>query len=286
MGQGGSVPRVGGDQVRSFRLARHNLHRRRSLSELVDVAGACAVQNSPPGSAAVALHARVADLTLQAFDQAVEDDKTLLQTWCMRGSPFFFPAADTAVFTTGLLPRTEQDTVAFVFGVEPALKKLDMSLTEAVQRTEEKLPGVLTGRELAINELGKELEEELAEVDYNGRALWILDADRDALESPATVRGVRLLPTGDPYTQQRDRETILADTSLHRRTWRSVGAPGAVLLDGRIVGAWNVRKQGAQLNVTVSAFESLGAKDREAIEQEARAVAPLRKASRATVSFD
>ncbi|RNL87495.1 hypothetical protein EFW17_01390 [Halostreptopolyspora alba] len=61
---------------------------------------------------------------------------------------------------------------------------------------------------------------------------------------------------------------------------------GVVPLDGWVVGAWNVGEQGERLNVSVSAFESLGARDREAIEREARSVASLREADRAEVIFD
>ncbi|BCY12087.1 hypothetical protein [Actinoplanes sp. L3-i22] len=43
-------------------------------------------------------------------------DKSLLQSWSLRGSPFFFPAADAAVFTTGVLPPTEAATRRFLLG--------------------------------------------------------------------------------------------------------------------------------------------------------------------------
>ncbi|GAB3441901.1 hypothetical protein GCM10027570_08570 [Streptomonospora sediminis] len=98
------------------------------------------------------------------------------------------------------------------------------------------------------------------------------------------AQGVRLLPAGDPYIQQRDRTTVLGDTARHRDLWRRVGSPGAVLVDGRIAGVWNARKQGKRVDITVRPFASLSGAEREAIDHEAQAIAPLRGASRTEVS--
>ena len=64
---------------------------------------------------------------------AVADDKSLLQSWCMRGAPFFFPTVDAPLFTTGVLPPSEAAMRHFIPGVEQAIGKLDLSLTEAVE---------------------------------------------------------------------------------------------------------------------------------------------------------
>lgn len=82
---------VGRDQVLAFRLNGHHLAQRLPEGSLLVAAGACGVQNSPPGSAALALHARVDGLTPEQLDQAVDVDKRLLQSWCMRGAPYFSP---------------------------------------------------------------------------------------------------------------------------------------------------------------------------------------------------
>lgn len=83
--------KVSRDDVIAFRLHSHHLTKRLSERGLLDVAGACGVQNSPPGSALLALHARIRNLTQDRMDEAIADDKSLLQSWCMRGSPFYFP---------------------------------------------------------------------------------------------------------------------------------------------------------------------------------------------------
>ncbi|WP_207757408.1 DNA glycosylase AlkZ-like family protein [Nonomuraea cypriaca] len=148
-------------QIAAFRLGAHHLADRLPEGSLQRAAGACAIQNSPPGSALLALHARVAGVRADQVARAVEEDKILLQTWCMRGAPFLFPTEDAAVFTTGLLPDGAAGRRHFVFGVKQALARLDMSLDEAVSRTEAELDAVLPGRRLDIGELGVRLSERI-----------------------------------------------------------------------------------------------------------------------------
>ena len=113
--------RVSKGDVVAFRLGAHHLTERLGEDGLLDAAGRCGIQDSPPGSALLALHARVRNLTQEQVADAVAGEKSLLQTWCMRGSPFYFPAADAPVFTTGVLPPTEEAMRHFVLGVEPSI---------------------------------------------------------------------------------------------------------------------------------------------------------------------
>ena len=387
-----------GDVI-AFRLNAHHLTERLGEKGLLEAAGACGVQNSPPGSALLALHARVENVTQDRVAAAVAEEKSLLQTWCMRGSPFYFPAADAPVFTTGVLPPTEKAKRHLILGVEATLDELDLSLTEAVELVGAEIGAVLSGRQLAINELGAELakriapklpkpqrgiwegqgpyaadqplgegvvhfclriltlqrtvcfaprdgnkapfvlvdewlgrpiphvdpevaraellrrylrcygpstrgdfaawvgikagdvdpwwslvEDELTQVEFTGKS-WLLTEDRDALGSAPKPKGLRLLPPRDPYTQLRDRETIV-DKKYHRDVWKTVGEPGTVLADGRIIGSWRPRKSGRKLTMTITTFGSLPARDRKRIEDEAEQVARLRGASSVTVDFD
>lgn len=387
-----------GDVI-AFRLSAHNLTERLPENGLLDAAGRCGIQNSPPGSALLALHARVRNVTQDRMAHAVAEEKSMLQTWCMRGAPFYVPAADAPIFTTGVLPPTEQSMRHLVLGVVPALDRLEMSLTEAVDLTGAEIRGALTGRRLAINELGARIaeqiartlpkrqrdvweeqgpyapgqplgegvvhfcirilalqrivcfapragntapfvlveewlghpipdvdpevaraellrrylrcygpstradfaawvgiragdtdpwwstvEDELTPVELGGTS-WILTEDLDALRSAPTPTGVRLLPPRDPYTQLRDRETIVA-TQHHRDVWKTTGEPGTVLADGEIVGIWRPRKSGRKLTITVTAFGSLPSRHRKSLQNEAEQIAPLRGASSVEVEFD
>src|SRR5438105_1446554 len=145
-----SALRAGRDQVLAFRLDGHNLIARRPVGTLLEVAGACGVRNTPPGSAALALHARVAGLTPDAVDRAVAEEKTLIEVLGMRISPFVVPARDAAVFTLGALPGDEEAVRAALSRlVRPALEASGMSATEALQRAVEAAMEALDGRMLA-----------------------------------------------------------------------------------------------------------------------------------------
>ena len=397
---GGSAAKVRTSDVVAYRLHAHHLTDRQPADRLHEVAGACGMQNSPPGSALLALHARADDVTRDRFDHLVGEDRSLLQTWCMRGSPYFFPTTDAPVFTGGVLPPTEAARLHLIIGVEGALDTLGMGLDEAVDITAREIGEVLSGRQLAINELGAEiaeriagglspaqreawqapgpygtnqplgeavvhfcvrmltlrgivclaprsgnkapfvlveewlggplprtdpdgaragllrrylhcygpstrkdfaawvgvhagdvdpwwstLEDELTPVEFDGSRAWILAGDLDALRSPPETHGVRLLPPGDPYTQMRDRGTIV-DKKHQREVWKPVGAPGAVLADGAVAGAWRPRKRGRQLTLTVRTFRPLSTGLRDRLREEAGHVAVLRGASAVQVEFE
>ncbi|WP_420880129.1 winged helix DNA-binding domain-containing protein [Rhodococcus sp. (in: high G+C Gram-positive bacteria)] len=396
---GGPAVTVRPDDVVAFRLNAHHLTARRPPEDLHQVVGACGIQNSPPGSALLALHARVEGVTGELVDHLVSEERSVLQSWSVRGAPFFFPTADAQVFTAGVLPATEEAGLHLISGVEQALDTLGLGLDDTVALVADEIATVLSGRQLAINELGKELAEriaptltpkrrekwlsdgpygthqplgeavvhfclriltlrgivclaprsgnkapfvlveewlgrplppvdadsaradllrrylhcygpstrkdfaawlgvhtgdvepwwatladELIHVDVDGRAAWMRAGDLDAVRSPPPAAGVRLLPPHDPYLQMRDRDLIV-DKKRHARVWKTVGDPGAVLADGRIVGTWRPRKRGRTLTLTFDAFAPLSAAVREQLRVEAEQVAVLRGASTAQIEF-
>ncbi len=390
---------VSGRDAIAFRMRAHALTQRLGGDRLLDVAGRCAVQDSPPGSALLALNARLDGVSGEQLAQAIAD-RSLLRTWSMRGAPFCLPTRDAAVFTTGALPPTEESMRHLLTGVVPALDALGLSLAEAVDLTRAHVADALTGRQLAIGDLGAGIaeriaptlpaarrtaweapgpyspgqplgegvvhfclriltleqvvcfgpragnaypfvlvdewlggpvpqadpqvaraelvrrylrcygpatrrgfavwlglragdldpwwsliEDELTPVRFGGAKAWIRTEDRDALSSSPPPWGVRLLPPRDPYTQLRDRETIL-DPRHHRQVWRTIGEPGAVLADGRVVGSWRPQAKGRRLTLTVSAFEPLAQQRRAEIREEAERLAALRGASTVEVVCD
>lgn len=402
--------RVSDDEVIAFRLAAHHLDERLSSDELMTAAGACGIQNSPPGSALTALHARVKDLDRDRFESAVGEEKNLVQSWSMRGAPFFFPTADLPTFTTGVLPTTEASKRHFVLGVERSLDDLGIDLTDLVDAAREEIHAVLGGRRLPVGELGRELADrvetsltkaqrktwrsegpyaegqslgegvvhfglriltlqrvicfaprehntapfvlldewlenasegivvgpnagpvsdadrdrhradllrrylhccgpstradfaawlgirsteaqpwwdlldaEIIEVD-RGRRAWMLAEDVESLRAATMPRGVRLLPPRDPYTQMRDRETIVSKDH-HSEVWKTVGEPGAVLVDGSIAGTWRAKKSGQRLKVDVATFATASAQVKKAINTEAEAIGTLRAANDLDIAF-
>ena len=120
------------DQVLAFRLAGHNLLGRRPLRELTDVAGACGVRNTPPGSSLLALHARVADLTPVAVDEALTDSRTLVEALGMRISPHLVPTPDLALFTLGALPAEEASLRGVLSNFTAQLDRAGLPATAAL----------------------------------------------------------------------------------------------------------------------------------------------------------
>lgn len=387
------------DQVLAFRLDSHNLAARQPPGSLLKAAGACGVQNTPPGSTALSLHARVDGLTPADVDRAMEADRTLLQTFSLRGATYAFPTADAAVFTLGVLPQDEESLRFFIIGASPAFDNVGMSAAEAVKRTSGALFEALDGRAMPKKELALELadrvsrqlssrqlsawkspswyapcqllgeavvrfclyiialegsfcfatrhnaatyirtdqwldaplpeadlrraqaelvrrylscygpstsahfaewagvspaqaahawrllEEELIEVDFEGRNAWMLQRDLPRLMSPHMPEGVRFLPPHDPYLQLRDRATLIPDKALQHRVWRSVGNPGVVLVDGQLIATWRPMKKDALLRVAVELFAPAPEKICREIEAEARTLAPYRNCTSAEVEF-
>ena len=117
------------------------------------------------------------------------------------------------------------------------------------------------------------IEAEVVPVEIEGikERRFMLAGDIDDLRSAKPIDGVRLLPMDDPFTKL-DHELLIADPASRARALPKVGRspgyiPGAVLVDGEIVGAW----QRQQRNVTVHPFSERPNRVREAIEAEALA---------------
>lgn len=120
-------------------------------------------------------------------------------------------------------------------------------------------------------ETWKAVEPELVPVELEGQRRFMLTSDIDALEHAAPVSGVRLLPFGDPFTKL-DHELLIPDEALRERVLPRTGQgkgyiPGAIVVDGEVVGAW----QRQQRKVTLHPFGRLSGAVREAIEREALA---------------
>lgn len=106
---------------------------------------------------------------------------------------------------------------------------------------------------------------------------WILAADEPVLRQPAVpTAAARLLPSGDAYflLQGSDRELLIPQPERRRLLWTSRVWPGALLVDGEVVGTW--RRAGTV--VTISPWRPLSRSERDAVEAEAASL-PLPGAS-------
>jgi hypothetical protein len=102
---------------------------------------------------------------------------------------------------------------------------------------------------------------------------WILSRDEGSFRSAAgPVAPARLLPSGDAYflLWGAERELLVADADRRDALWTSRVWPGAVLVEGEIVGTW----RRARHAVSVQAWQRLSPTEQDSIASEA-ATMPL-----------
>lgn len=117
------------------------------------------------------------------------------------------------------------------------------------------------------------LRAEVVKVRLDGKPALALADDVERLRSPASIEGVRLVPAGDAFLQQRDRSTLVSDPAQRRLLWRPAGAPGLVLVTGAAAGTWRHKQAGSRLAVTVELWVTLSPDQRAEVETEAALLA-------------
>src|SRR5437016_9644447 len=105
------APSASPKQVSAFRLSRHHLSDRAPASGLVQVAGDMGGTQAQLLSAAqIALWARTRGLRMSDVEQALWRDRTLVKSWCIRGTLHLIPSRDFAVFVRGSERRNARAT--------------------------------------------------------------------------------------------------------------------------------------------------------------------------------
>lgn len=97
---------------------------------------------------------------------------------------------------------------------------------------------------------------------------WILARDEPAFRAPTgPAAPARLLPSGDAYylLDGVNREILVPDPDRRRELWTTRVWPGAVLVDGDIVGTWRRTKA----DLSISPWRRLTRSQRQAVEAEA-----------------
>jgi Winged helix DNA-binding domain len=137
-------------QVVAFRVARHHLVERLG-PDGAQAAAVVGLQDTPPGTAALALAAR-ADVAPDALDE-------LVIVPSVRGAPLAVAERDLAVFTAGLEPPDEEAAKAVVGN---AWKSLDgFSAMDALDRVSEAVYESLRDGPLARDDFHQALRERL-----------------------------------------------------------------------------------------------------------------------------
>ncbi|WP_277102595.1 winged helix DNA-binding domain-containing protein [Clostridium phoceensis] len=161
------------EQVRAHRLRAHHLDRRYPASRILEAAGACGLQNSPPGGWETALFQRLEGCSLPLLRDVLYRDRALLQAWSIRGVPLVFPAGESGVFLSPLLAREGECPWIYTRGITAALDFVGMSFDEAHARVREAarcLDGTTVRSKEALDQL---LADRVgAQLPPEQRALW------------------------------------------------------------------------------------------------------------------
>jgi Winged helix DNA-binding domain len=128
------VKRVAAAKVLGFRLSRHRLDRRAPAGSLVVVTRElCGVHAQLAASAELALWARVEGLTRDDVSAALEEERTLVKTWAMRGTLHLLTADDLALYVAVLGPRWDDPGGAWLRGFGVTKEQYD-AILEGVPR--------------------------------------------------------------------------------------------------------------------------------------------------------
>jgi hypothetical protein len=138
---------VSTEQAIAYRVAAHNLHQLLPTENLVDAAAVAAVQDTPPGNAAVALAARVAKLVPDDVGRALHEDRTLLRILGLRGAAHVVPRRDGVVFGPGALAADEASLREQLSGSWPDIESPGWTAREALGSVVGVLSAVLADAE-------------------------------------------------------------------------------------------------------------------------------------------
>lgn len=129
------------DQIRSFRLRSHHLDRIYGRETLLEAAGACGLQNSPPGAWETAIHNRIPELGGKELRDVLEENKILLQAWSFRGVPVVFLAEERRTFLSALIPA-EGEPWIYTRGIGLALDALGLDFDYLLRLLFQVIPGL------------------------------------------------------------------------------------------------------------------------------------------------
>ncbi|MGI5519708.1 winged helix DNA-binding domain-containing protein [Micromonospora sp. CA-259024] len=135
-----------------------------------------------------------------------------------------------------------------------------------------------------VREVRAHWPADTVEVTVDGERRWILAADEQALGSSGAA-ATRLLGPFDLFLQARDRAMLVPDAARAKELWPVLGRPGAVLVDGELVGTWRPRTSGARMTVTVQPWQELPESRRRGVVEQVERLAAYRAATLVGVDF-
>jgi hypothetical protein len=128
------MTRVSAAKVLAFRVRRHRLDRRAPAGSLVAVTRElCGMHAQLAASAELALWARVEGLRRDEVREALEDERSLVKTWAMRGTLHLLAAEDLPLYVAVLGPRWDDPGGAWLRGFGVTKEQYD-AILESVPR--------------------------------------------------------------------------------------------------------------------------------------------------------
>ncbi|RGZ01466.1 winged helix DNA-binding domain-containing protein [Clostridium sp. AM58-1XD] len=127
------------EKIRSFRLHSHHLDSVCQNNNIMEIAGACGLQNSPPGAWETALYNRVPGCSLAEMEYLLYEEKSLLQAWSLRGVPIVFPTQESGVFLAALAAEKDEPWI-YTQGISLALDFLHMDFDDLLILLEQVIP--------------------------------------------------------------------------------------------------------------------------------------------------
>ncbi len=149
-------------QVLAFRLRRQHLARRLGAARMAEATATCSMRNSPPGSAQVALLARVTGVSEERMSAALSD-RRLVEVHDPRMVPALVRPEDMAVFTVGGIGTDASLREKFGRVTAKALAAADISPTDALTRVVEAARAELAGGARGTGELSAAMTARLPE---------------------------------------------------------------------------------------------------------------------------
>jgi hypothetical protein len=114
-------------------------------------------------------------------------------------------------------------------------------------------------------------------VTVDGAERFVLAGDE--LDLPDRGGVLRLLGSHDPYLQLRDRGLLVEHAAQRKELWPVIGRPGAIVVDGDVLGTWRPTTKGERLVLTLQPWRKLSAGERTAIDEQAQRLATFRGVS-------
>jgi DNA glycosylase AlkZ-like len=114
------------------------------------------------------------------------------------------------------------------------------------------------------------LEDELAEVEWEGRKAFIRRNDLDGLLGASLERvSVKLIPNFDTYLLGHKEKDHLVSPRNYKKVYRQAGWISAVVLaQGKVVGRWSLSRERDKTKIKITPFEKFTPSTRSGIDAE------------------